>query len=234
MDVLSTPFPGQVRPQLRWELSFRPYLNYIEEQISRTGNATYKAYLVSIAALLRANPVLLEPVEDFSLLENFQELTELIKLNHIQPGLKEEEPFFAMGTPFPMQLFSYSENFRSLMLDGEGIFRPCLYCEFVTDDHLRKLYWLILEKCYGVQLDPACVPGTFLQLRDEGSERRRYYRFSVNQHFVQLRHEDVLPPLRQEWIDFATGLIPRTDALLVPIELESFVAEGFMIFTVRD
>ncbi|QEC52428.1 hypothetical protein EDD80_11021 [Anseongella ginsenosidimutans] len=234
MDVLSTPFPGQVLPQLNWELSFRPYLDFIEAQISRSRSTTHKTYLEAIAAILRQNPVLLEPIEDFSILENFSELAELIKLNHVQRDIRGEEPMFAIGTPFPMQLFSYSENFRALMLDEQNMCKSCLSCEFVDSDHLRKLYWMVLEKCYGLDLDQRLLPDTFLRLKDEGRMRRKHYRFSVNHHFVNLRHSSGLPPLQQEWIDFALGLIRHAGDLKIPLPLEDFIAEGFMVFTIRD
>ena len=235
MDVLSTPFPEQVLPQLHWELSFRPYLDFIETQISRSRSAAHTTYLKSIAAIIKQNPVLLEPIEDFSLLNDFAELTELIKLNHVQQDNQEEEPMFAMGTPFPMNLFSYSESFRTLMLGEDNLPRPCLSCEFATDDQQRKLYWLILEKCYGVKLDASLLPDTFLHLRDDISVRRQYYRFSVNHHFVSLKYiNGSLPGLQQEWIDFASGLIRSFDDLMTPLPLTDFIAEGFMIFTIRD
>lgn len=219
---------------MRWELSFRPYLDFLEKQIGSSNSNAHKTYLQSIAAMIRQHPVLLQPVDDFDILEDFAELIELIRLNQVQPGMKEEEPMFAMGTPFPMKLFAYSESFRRLMLDEEDAFRPCLSCEFATDDHQRKLYWLILEKCYGVRLDPALLPDTFLHLKDEGTVRRRYYRFTANHHFVHLKPRANLPALRQEWIDFATGLIRCAADLKEPLRLEEFVAEGFMIFTIRE
>ena len=117
MDVLSTPFPDQVLPQLRWELSFRPYLDYVEAQIDDCESETYKAYLEAVAAVIRAHPVLLEPIDDFNLLNEHSELIDLIRLNHIQPELKGDEPMYAMGTPSPINFFSYSLCFSTLMLD---------------------------------------------------------------------------------------------------------------------
>lgn len=237
MDGLSIPFSEQVRPRLRWKLSFRPYLTFIEDQLRKSNNTRYKNYLASIAAMLKENPALLEPADDplpAKEAEEFNELSELIRLNHIPPGLHGEEPIFAMGTPFPMRFFFSSERFRSLMLDGVGMLRSCMRCDFDTDNHLRKLYWLIVEKSYGVPLDRTLFPKTFLHLTDEDHERKKYYRLSVNQHFVTIRHEGPLPELRQEWVDFATGAAACADQLLDPLPLENFVAEGFMIFTVAE
>ena len=162
---------------LPWELSFKPYLNFIETQIKESDNVIYKSYLTSIADILYENPILLKPIKNCKALEPFKDLIDLIHLNHISS--QGTNQLYAIGTPSsPMNFFSYSDNFKNLIADADGNLKLRLHDGFINEEYIRRIYQDILFKCYGIEVNTQNSSQTLLRLTDSG-EGFKLYRLSA-------------------------------------------------------
>ena len=233
LKTLSVNVPFRFAFSLHWELSFKPYLNFIEAQIKESDNIIYKAYLKSIATILHENPVLLEPIKDWSVLAPFKDLIDLIHINHIPS--QESNHLYAIGTPSaPMKFFSYSEEFKKLISDTDGNLKLRLHDSFVNEEYTRRLYKDILYKCYGIKDIAQHSSHTLLRLTDDSEGFKRNYHFLTNNQFVDFNYSGTLPELNKEWIEYAKGNIETIKEVKNHLPLASFGLEGFILFTIKD
>jgi len=233
LKTLSVNVPFRYAFSLHWELSFKPYLNFIESQIAESDNVIYTSYLKSIAAILYENPKLLEPIKDWSVLNPFKDLMDLIQINHIPS--QDGNHLYAIGTPSaPMKFFSYSEEFKTLISDTDGNLKLRLHDSFVNEEYARRLYKDILYKCYGVKDIALHSSQTLLRLTDDSEGFKRNYHFLSNNQFVHINYGGALPELNEEWIEYAKGNIDSLKDIKNQLPLDSFGLEGFIIFTIKD
>lgn len=232
MKTLEINLPFRFPVTLSWNLTFRPYLEYLEAQIRNSQNSIYKDYLRSITELLYANPVLLEPIEDWSILESFPELVDLIHLNHISSD--GGNPTYAIGTPSPMRFFSYSDSFKDSVVDAKGNLKLRLQDRLIDDEYNRRMYQDILFKCYDIQDFSRESFQTLLRLTDNGTPSKKYYHFITNNLFVKIRPKGELPPLQTEWIDYVKGIITSQKELKNPMPIDQFSIEGFLLISIKD
>lgn len=233
MKTLSVNVPFRFAFSLHWELSFKPYLNYIESEIAQSNNIIYHTYLKSILAILNENPVLLSPIKDWSTLDPFTDLIDLIYINHISS--QGTEHLYAIGTPSsPMKFFSYSEEFKKLISDVDGNLKLRLLDNFVNEEYTRRLYVDILYKCYGMNDVFQHSSQTLLRLTDDNEGFKRHYHFLTNNQFVDINYSGTLPPLNREWIEYAKGNIESIKDLTTQLPLAGFGLEGFILFTIKD
>ncbi|WP_018341543.1 hypothetical protein [Cytophaga aurantiaca] len=233
MKTLSVNVPFRFAFSLHWELSFKPYLNFIETQIKESDNFIYKSYLKSIAEILYANPVLLEPIKNWSVLDPFTDLINLIHINHIPS--QGTNHLYAIGTPSsPMKFFSYSKEFKQLISDTDGNLKLHLHDSFVNEEYARRLYRDILYKCYGINDIALDSSQTLLRLTDDSEGFKRHYHFITNNQFVQINYAGTLPELNDEWIEYAKGNIQSIKEMKDQLPLAGFGLEGFILFTIKD
>lgn len=233
MKTLTVNVPFRFAFSLHWELSFKPYVKFIESEIEHSKNAIYKNYLKSILAILNENPILINPIKDWATLEPFADLFDLIYINHISSqGTKH---LYAIGTPSsPMKFFSYSEEFKSLISDVDGNLKLRLRDNFVNEEYTRRLYVDILCKCYGMKDVFEDSSQTLLQLTDDSEGFKRHYHFLTNNQFVDINYSSHLPLLNQEWIEYAKGNIESIKDIKNQLPLAGFGLEGFILFTIKD
>lgn len=233
MKTLSVHVPFRFAFSLHWELSFKPYLNFIESQIEKSDNIIYKTYLGSIATILYENPHLLQPIKDWSVLNPFKDLIDLIHINHIFS--QDNNHLYAIGTPSaPMKFFSYSETFKKLISDTDGNLKLRLHDSFVNEEYTRRLYQDILYKCYGIKDITQHSSHTLLRLTDDSEGFKRTYHFLTNNQFVDINYAGVLPELNKEWIQYAKGNIESIKEVKNQLPLARFGLEGFILFTIKD
>ncbi|HSY62149.1 MAG TPA: GAF domain-containing protein [Cytophaga sp.] len=233
MKTLSVNVPFRYAFSLHWELSFKPYLNFIESQIAESDNVIYKSYLKSIAAILYNNPILLEPIKDWSVLDGVKDLIDLIHINHI-PAFGNNH-LYAIGTPSsPMNFFSYSDAFKKLIMDEEGTLKLRLLDGFANEEYARRMYQDILHKCYGVTNIAKDPSQTLLRLTDSSEGFKRYFHFITNNQFVHINYSGELPALNPEWVEYANGTIASIKDIDVQLPLDRFGLEGFILFTIKD
>lgn len=233
LKTLSVNVPFRFAFSLHWELSFKPYLTFIEAQSRESDNVIYKSFLQSIAAMLRGNPELLNPIKDWSVLSPFKDLIDLIHINHI--AYQGSDHLYAIGTPSsPMKFFSYSEEFKKLISDVDGNLKLRLHDSFVNEEYTRRLYIDILYKCYGVKNILQHSSQTLLRLTDDSEGFKRHYHFLSNNQFVDINYSGTLPELDAQWIEYAKGNIESIKDIRNQLPLAGFGLEGFILFTIKD
>ncbi|ARS36329.1 GAF domain-containing protein [Pontibacter actiniarum] len=222
---------------LTWELSFGPYLRFLERQLATCHNPTYSAYLQRIIDLINQDERLTQPIHDWGILQEHRELIELLKLNHVYPFEADKDLMYALGVPSPLRFFSYSPSFAALALsghEGEVKLQPCgPHSE--NEKVMQGVYREVLHRSYEVPREAfGTEPAEFMTLEENCQPCNRYYRLVSNHQFMEVRWVGQKPPLRHEWLEFAQGNVQRVGQLQEPLPLHDIVIEGFIIFKLKD
>ncbi|MGF7216369.1 hypothetical protein GGR92_002534 [Spirosoma lacussanchae] len=215
---------------LRYQLSFRPFLRYLNAQRQAAGSgsmARLYTYLIEqfepVAALTSQS---LDALPAATLSNYFQLATTAV----LPLADSSQSIPYAFGLPMPLRLFHHSPALERLISQ----FPQLLVTPPVHDDPASKqrfLYRLILEKCYDVSMPYS--PGLSFGFQQEVSGLTKYYQLDVNVSFIEPYATGELPPLQPAWIEFARGSAPLP-AQVEPLPLEQFTFEGFSFFRVED
>ncbi|MFT4031735.1 MAG: GAF domain-containing protein [Siphonobacter sp.] len=224
MSILTIDLPQEVDIPLKFRLSFRPFITFIQqkqEQIPKDA-PLYDLYNRLIDAF---TPYLnSDSIEETTTADTFEKLAQLLQWSILPLFTNEKDLPFAFGLPVPYRLFYYSPPFGHLLPSHEK--KKGLAC----DEHLRFVYHLILEKWYNIPFNKDLI--TSFTFEKEQNGVTTFYRIAVNANFLEPYLEDEIPDLQTSWIDFVNGR--RQDPGGVPLPLESFTFEGFCIFFVKD
>lgn len=232
MDVISIPVPGISLPEINVTLTFRPYLHYIQLQIAETKSTLYKKFLESIAAIITDNAELQQPITDLSVLSQYKELIELIKITHLSQ-VKSDGLLYTLGLPAvekkAVDYFGFSEEFQRFFREkGDHLI---LKSDLVNDEFQRNVYKDILRKVYGVSNLEGSTE-VMMHMVDNSTAATQFYKIIRRHQFVDISAATTVPELRQEWVDYAVGAIGSHHDLEVPMPFQEFTMEGFFIFSI--
>ncbi|HTN17230.1 MAG TPA: hypothetical protein VL092_06090 [Chitinophagaceae bacterium] len=232
MDIISIPVPGIALPEINFTLTFRPYLNYIKGQIAATKSTVYKQFLESIAAIIIDNPELQAPITDLSVLNKHQELIELIKITHLSQ-VKSDGFLYTLGLPAfdknAVNYFGFSQEFKTFFQEkGEQLI---IKSDFVNDEFQRNIYKDILRKVYGITNLEGSTE-VMMHMVDNSTAATQFYKIIRRHQFADISTQLSIPELRQEWVDYAIGVIRSHNELEVPLPFKEFKMEGFFIFSI--
>lgn len=233
MDPLLSTAINQSLPAIRWEFSFRPFLEFTEAQIQKTENVLYRRMLEYMAGVIRDTPALLEPVTDLREVEKYKEVIELVEVSQASNYSDDKQPVYAIGIMNPMQFISLTDEFRQIMQNNTECDFSGEDSDLEPDNYLRQMYRDILDNSYGLQLGNNPPQQKLLKITETGYVTRHYH-LMVNARFVRSRAVGELQPLQQEWVDFVNGHIESHDQIAVPLDFSRFVAEGFLIFKIME
>ncbi|MEJ0056800.1 MAG: hypothetical protein WDN75_14780 [Bacteroidota bacterium] len=221
-------------PAVNCVLTFRPYLRYVEEQIAITKSDVYRKFLESIVALLKASPELLEPIQDMSLLDKHEELIELIKTTQLSQ-INSDHKLYTLGIPSgrppKINYFGYSDEFAEFFKERIGKLR--LYSPEVGEEFRRANYREILKRAYNIASNDG-APEAMMQWVYEVNGVRHFYKVIRHHQFVNVGFDGDLPPLQQEWVDYASGTILNHNELTSPLPFSRLKIEGFFVFSLED
>lgn len=232
MELLSIDVPKPVDASLRFRLSFRPFVDYLQKQIETTSldsgtNYLYEYILEKFSPYL----TLLQPVEEV-VIQPLEPLFALIKASIFPLAQQENAIPYAIGLPGnQLNLFHYSEAFAKLLAQ---------FADSCTDlpppinreDSLRVMYQLILEKCY--DLSPGKKPLPLLTFEKSQNGVTKYYRLRIDFQFLVPHSAKQLPPLQPAWLEFANYNRKTVNELPIALPLEQFTFDGFCLFTIED
>ena len=235
MEVFSLKLPDLPIPSMNCELTFAPYLEYLEQQKETTTSQIYKSYLTSISDLLHANTELLNPIADWSILSKHKELSELLRITHLSQA-EGDNNLHAFGLPVgdgkSMSCFSWSEEFKEFIVKANNHFKPHTFAD--TEELHRHIYIEILEGCYPEYLKEKLPPQMSVQIVDESGNKKRYFKLNRRSNFAKVVPKDELPEMRQEWADYANGVLASFEDIEQPIPVSKFVIQGFFLFSVVE
>jgi hypothetical protein len=232
MDIISIPVPGIALPEINFTLTFRPYLKYINGQISVTKSTVYKKFLESIAAIIIHNPELQAPITDLAVLDKYTELIELIKITHLSQ-VKSDGFLYTLGLPAfeknTVNYFGFSDEFKQFFQEkGRELI---IKSDLVNDEFQRNIYKDILRKVYGItNLDGSTE--VMMHMIDDSTAAKQFYKIIRRHQFADINVRTVTPELQQEWIDYALGVISSHNELKNPLPFSAFTLEGFFIFSI--
>ncbi|MFA6152394.1 MAG: hypothetical protein WC716_13805 [Chitinophagaceae bacterium] len=232
MDIISIPVPGIALPEINFSLTFRPYLNYIKGQISKTKSVVYRKFLESIAAIIIENPELQRPISDLSILDKYDELIELIKITHLSQ-VKSDGFLYTLGLPAfdknSVSYFGFSEEFKTFFLErGKQLI---MKSDLVNDEFQRNIYKDILRKVYSVNNLEGSTE-VMMHMVDNSTAATQFYKIIRRHQFADITPTASVPELQQEWVDYASGVIGSHKDLKNPLPFREFKMEGFFIFSI--
>lgn len=237
MEVFSVQLPDLPIPTVKCELTFAPYYKYIQGQISDSKSSIYNTFLKSILSLLDANPELLQPIKDIQILEGHKELLELLRITH-NSQVEGDNRLHSLGMPGgmhqTMNYFSASDEFKAFFTQKASAIKLFSNGAADTESFYRESYLEILERCYDVHIRDSQIPQTILQFVDESTSVKRYYRAIRRNNFADIVACNELPELRQEWIDYAIGVVDSINDLEQPLQFDQFKVKGFFLLSIVE
>jgi hypothetical protein len=221
-------------PVIDSKISFRPFLEYLKNKQTEVSRTKEKVYL-NLIKKFEAEPSLLQPINDLSVLDEHTDLLELLSTSLFPVIGRQDENNFALAAPYQFSVFHYTENFRKLFFDsGE---HHLLLPDGMPTDELKAIqcsmiYDHVLEKFYGMKLNES--PELIYPVIDAASGMLRYYNIKYDRRFVDLRLKGDLPNIKDCAVCMNTFRILDLEKQLAKMPLELFEAEGFAVWVAED
>lgn len=234
IKVLTTK-PGSTSNGLPFDsqISFRPFVNYLKNK-SSGGTDTRTRFYAYLVDKFEAEPDLLSPLNDNSVLTEHADLLELLGTSLFPVVTEPEKNIFSLTVPYQFSIFSDSGSFRKLFVENDEHF---LLPENATEEYLRQvhsslIYGHILEKFYGVKLNAST--DIVYTVTDKDTGMKRYYKLRYDRRFIDLHLKGELPPIKDCAVCLNTFRILDLEHQLKKMPLDLFAAEGFGVWVAED
>lgn len=215
-------------------ISFSPYINYLQDQLAETSHTRSKFYSYLIEKF-ESEPVLLQPVEDISLLDEHRNLMELLGTTLFPLVSEHDKNIFTLTVPYRFAIFNYSDSFRNLFVnDKESYF---ILPPNATEERLKQaqsgmLYEHVLEKFYGIKLNDR--QDLLFPVVNTSTGIKKYYKFRFDRRFIDIRLKGELPPIQNCGVCLNTFRILDLEQQLKAMPPELFSVEGFGVWIAED
>ncbi|HUH19635.1 GAF domain-containing protein [Albibacterium sp.] len=214
---------------LKVQLSFHPFLNYLKRRIEK--EAVLKAdYLRDIVNRIEKAIELNGPLSTDNFLQFECELA-LIYNFLVPPISTEEQTLWGLGFPVEHNFFYGTNSFYKLLEGGLCTFDLVAQPQIMDYDMLRVPYSVIFKNLYG-----------FRSLRKEKYIRSftdpktglsKYYQITTDDRFVDVHVQGELPDLDLSQISQIANKV-NWESLQSTLPLANFSFEGFSIVTIKD
>ncbi|MDF2188019.1 hypothetical protein [Paraflavitalea sp. CAU 1676] len=217
------------------KISFLPFINYLKDKLTDCSD-TRSGFYHYLIEKLEAEPALLEPIDDHTLLSQHQGLLELLGTVLFPIVGNEEKNMFTMATPYQFAVFNYSPAFRKLFIDPEEA--HVLLPADTTPQYLKHalcslIYEHVLDKFYGVRLNNDHMDLVY-PVTNSTTGVKRYYKLRYDRRFIDLHLKGELPQLQDCAVCLNTFRILDLDMQLQKMPLDLFEAEGFALWVAED
>lgn len=216
-------------------VSFAPYIEFLRKQAAASNGMKAKFYKFIIRKF-EQNPVLLEPIEDLSLLPEYNELLELVDATIFPLVHDEERAMFALTPPMSFEMFYFSKGMYNAIVDKKTGFIKQLHKSLSKESlaHRKEifLYHYILEKFYGIRFE--FEHSMIYSLWDDATSLMKYYKAKIDKRFVKLSCNGPVPVLEPAKLAELKGGIFEINELRSLIPMELFSLEGFAVLNVKD
>ncbi|RNI32883.1 GAF domain-containing protein [Rufibacter immobilis] len=224
ISVTSFPFKAH--------LSFAPIIRYWQQQ--QDGCRTSALLCAKeINKQLKQAPELLEPIIDFSVLQQHECILDLLMTAVFPAATREVEAIGTVGPNYDVS-FYHTDLFKQIILnDHNHLKRPLNIDEQrMLFNRVRMVYFLILEKFYGVQVPHEefliyTVPDYQLGLY-------RHYNVEINTHFLEITNTQPLPELSEADLQHLLDNIRNMDVWMEALPPELFEINGFYTLHLVD
>lgn len=221
---------------LRSRVSFQPLLRLWKEASEGDDTAAAKI-CADLYNRFCTIPELLQPTDDYAVLERHQSLIEEAMTTIFPAGFSQQKELFAVAMPFSSKNIYASSFFRQTYLDSDNNYKLPLDLQVEKNVAVAKInlaYKLILEKWYGVEL----IGGhAFICSYPEREHNiHNYFELEWDPRFIDISTSVELPLLSDEALlrclhvrDLAN--YPELASLL---PLGNFVFDGLVITHIRE
>ena len=221
-------------PFIKSNISFLPFVNFLKEKLITTSGSRADFYRYMIKKF-EAEPSLLTQVKDASVLDNNEELLELLSTAIFPAVGGEGGSNFTLSAPYQFNIFSYSDKFRRLFINGEE--SELKLPEEISEEQLKSvqcsmIYDHVLEKFYGIQLNES--PELVYPVTDDKTGMKRFYRMRYDRRFINVKVNGKLPPIQDCAVCMNTFRILDLEKQLATMPLDLFEVEGFAVWVAED
>ncbi|KAA5548237.1 GAF domain-containing protein [Adhaeribacter rhizoryzae] len=213
-------------------LSFVPLIRYWETKIN-DDNRGISLFAKAITKQLEKSPELRKPIQDPSFLKDHEDLIEIIMTAVFPPATWETDISGAL-TPFLNSSFYQTPKFREIFIsENDKLKRPLnLDKQKMLYLNIRQAFLFILNKCYHI---PVPVEEALIfTVPDYALGLYRHYRVSLNNSFLQVKHNGPLPPLSATDIRLLLTNMENLELWRQYILPDNFAFEGFYVMELVD
>ncbi|MEO6730271.1 MAG: GAF domain-containing protein [Ferruginibacter sp.] len=234
--ILQTAEPiRELLSPVRSVVSFAPYIDFLKKQLAVSNGMKAKFYRFIIRKF-EQYPVLLAPIEDLTILSEYNELLHLVDATIFPLVYEEENNLFALTPPMNFQMFYFSKGMYNTIVDRKTGFIKELHKSFSTENFKNRkenfLYNFILEQYYDIHYE---FEHTMVYpLWDEQKRLMNYFNVKIDRRFIKLSCEGPLPVIDPNYIIELRGGVIDLRRLRKLIPLDSFSLEGFAILNVSE
>ncbi|BAV07799.1 hypothetical protein FLA_3830 [Filimonas lacunae] len=220
-------------------LSFKPFIQFLENKLQEEHTAKATHYRVALDAFAKY-PELQEPVAPEKAAQ-YKEVLEQIYAIATPPLISEQNFLWAVCTPVSPVVFYATHAFYDMLTvdrpDNTNIcnLKPNMIQQSEEEwrvNKLMRIYALILHKLYNISFGHTDMIHKTI---DECTGLERYYRLDFDDRFLQIHTKGPLPELTMESLQ---DQLPATNHPLTVLEkklpLDMFHFEGLSIISLTD
>ncbi len=178
-----------------------------------------------------AAPEIRQPIHDLSILADHKDTLDLLMTFLIPVGGRETE-LFKIGRPFQFEPIYVSPAMSSLINKQDACYSFGEDLKQVHDRHLVTVGCAILNGFYGTEIN--LTPSALLNVPDQKTGLRRYYKPTMDQSFVEVVSIGELPELSQKQIQLLLHNIDDTALWLQLLPPEKFEFRGIHLARLSD
>ncbi|ANE51229.1 hypothetical protein [Flavisolibacter tropicus] len=212
-------------------LSLKPLITVLKRMIAE-GKLGAKRLYQGIINDIEANPVLLEPIDDETVLQEHYELIETLLSTIFTPSTGAMEGMYAIAFPFRSETVYTSPSFKEQFLpnDSREIVVPDNRTNYsIAKASLNLAYNLIMRKFYS--WDVAAIATSVHTFPDKETGLTKYLELRLNAQFVDVNLDNDKFKLPT---NYTAQRSLDMDELRKTFPLENFRFEGLVVIDVTD
>jgi hypothetical protein len=221
-------------PLFRSRLSFKP-LVAAWEQIAQMDPRAHTS--AAMARRFHAHPPLLEPIDDYALLQEHEGLVQDAMATIFPASLNLNSSLAAAAEPFSNRVIYASTYFRTLfMKEGNNYLLPL---DSHVEENIRKAeihlaYKLILQQFYAMDLHGGL--SFICAYPDPDQEIYNYFELAWDPQFMTISNCIDLPPLPQAIVHHCHHVddLERFPELRDLLPLEEFIFDGLLLIHIEE
>lgn len=220
-------------PQFRSRLSFAPLLTAWEGAVQNDAGAHTCA---AMARRFRAHPELLQPIDDYSLLQQHEALITDAMHTLFPPTLSLGQDLGAAAVPFSNRVIFASAPFRNVFMEEHNYVLPL---DPQVEENIRRAevhlaYKLILKQYYDMDLHGG--HSFICAYPDPGQDIYNYFELTWDPQFISLNTCITLPELPAHILLNCHGVedLDRFPSFRELLPLEEFIFDGIILMHIEE
>ena len=223
-------------PVLRSRLSFQPLIRAWKEQIQNENGGSIKIYS-SLLQEVSQHSELLEPIDDFQLLEKHKELIEQLATTIFPVSVTSREKLYAITDPSCYKMVFASDLIKQMLPVKKENYVRGINDQLKQNISITKIsmaYKLILEKFYKINL--ARNVTSIYSAPDAEKGLNNYLELEIDPFFIDVTCSGKLPVLPENYMDrcFTTNDLLNYPQLLEKLPLDQFLFDGIALLYIHD